>query len=97
MTYNDSFIDSSRTIVDIAVGASQATNYWLGGFILISFFIVFFIVFKNFEFKSIFLADSWATALLAGLLFFAGMIPAWVIGLAIVPLAIALLINVWGE
>lgn len=97
MTYNDTFMSNSTNILELAQGVSAATNYWFGGFILIGFFIIFFAVFKNYDFKTVFLADCWLSSLLAGLLFFVNMIPAWVIALTVVPLGIAILVKVWGE
>lgn len=76
--YNLSFLDNVTNPVDIFVGmgnaVSSSNQYLIGYLILVSFFLVFLVLNLRYDFAEVIVIDGFLTTLIAGLLYFAGMI-----------------------
>lgn len=97
MTYNLSFMDNSTGILGIAEGVNDASGGWLFGLLLAFLYILFLMVFSDYDMKNVLVADSFIVSILAGVLFGAGLVSAWVLTFPIVLLVITLVIKIWGD
>jgi len=97
MSYNLSFMDNTTSIMGIAEGVNDASGGWLFGLLLIFFYILFFMVFSDFDTKNVFLADSFIITIIAGALFGAGFINGVILGIPAALFVISIIVKVWGE
>lgn len=97
MTYNLTFVSNTTTLSGIFVGINDNSGGWFAGLMLLSFFILFFMVFKNYDTKTVFLAGSFLTSVIAGLLWFAEVTELWVVGVCIGFFVVTAIIKLWGD
>jgi len=74
MVYNTTNLTSANTIVEIYAAVNQISNYVFTGMILLSLFLIIFMVFSNYPKRYVLLADSFVISIVSVLLFFLGMI-----------------------
>lgn len=74
MVYNMTLIENSRNIVDLIGSVNTTSNNWLINGLVVSFFIVYLLVFHKDDFKNVFLADSFITFIICSLMFAIGWI-----------------------
>jgi len=74
MTYNLTGFDNITGIMGIASAASDISGGLVFGMILLVFFIIVFVVFKNYDTKAVVLGDAFITVLLSVLFWGAGWI-----------------------
>jgi len=78
--YNLSFLNNVTSPIDIFVGMGSAVSstneYLIGYLILLSFFVIFLVINLRYDFAEILIIDGFITTILAGLLYFAGMVNA---------------------
>lgn len=97
MTYNLTFISNTTSLAQIFTGINDNSGGWFVGLLLIFFFILFFMVFKNVDTKTVFVGGTFVTTLIAGLFFFAGMVEIWVVGVLIAALVVSLIVKLWSD
>lgn len=95
--YNLSFMDNTTNIAQIAVGVNDASNGWLFGLVLLILWVLMYMVFKDYETKSMMTGINFLTSLLAGVLFAAGLLPWWALTIPTIAFFISLVILLWGD
>lgn len=66
--------DNLTSPLQVATATNDATGGYLFGLVLLLIFVVFFIVFKNFDTKAVMVGDSFITTLIAALMWGANLI-----------------------
>ena len=95
--YNLTFMDNTTSLMGIMNGVNDATNGTFITILLLVLWALLFIVFKNYDIKSLFLGSSFLMVLIFGLFFGAGLIAAWTLTIPAVSLLIALILKLWGD
>ena len=97
MTYNVSFMDNTTSFLQVAQGVNAQSDGLFSIMFLCVFFLLILMVFAHFDTKSVLLADSFITTIIAVLLFGAGMLEGWFLGVVIAALVFSLIAKVWGD
>lgn len=94
--YNLSFTQNATGISQLWVGVNNNSDGWFIGSLLLVYFILFFMIFSDYDFKDVYLANSFILTIIVGLLFGTGLLSEWVIGIAVANLVISLLVKIFG-
>lgn len=87
MTYNMSFVENVTGLYALVEGVNTASGGWLIGLFLITAWVLMILVFQNkSDTEGLLIGSSFVMAILSGLLFFAGLIPGWVLVLPVLGL-----------
>lgn len=95
--YNLSMIDNTTSILTVVQGVNTASGGWLIGLTILCLWVLIFIVFSNYETKSVFLGSSFLISLIAGMFYGAGLIDAWMLVIPVVVLIGSLIAKLWGD
>lgn len=95
--YNLTFLENTTSLMGVMTGVNDATSGSFITILLIVLWALMFIVFKNYEIKSLFLGTSFLMVLVFGLFFGAGLVSAWALTIPAISLLIALILKLWGD
>lgn len=73
MSYNLTNITEANSYIEIVEGVNDLTGGLYINVVLLIIFFAVFIIFKNFNTKAVFVADSFLVSVVAALAFFAGL------------------------
>lgn len=97
MTYNITYLDNSSGPLVLAQGIVENAGQTFGGALILFFFLIFLMVFKKNGNQDAFLASSFITSILAGLLWGVGILGGTILVLPFTLLIASLIMKVWGE
>jgi hypothetical protein len=63
--YNLTTLDNGNNILDLTSGVNTALGGWFAGFILIAVFVIMFIAMKSYDSRTVAIATSFVTSLIA--------------------------------
>lgn len=93
--YNISFMDNTTSLLGIVQGVGNESGGWFGGLLLLTVFILFYMVFSYNETEDVLLADTFICSILAGILWATGLISSMVLAFPVVLLVVAIIFKVW--
>ena len=93
--YNTTGFDNITNIYDLTNQVNQMTGNYYAIFILVAVFLVMFAAMKAFDTKSVFIAASFITSIVATMMFFLGFISSLFLIFPILLLLVSVFIKVW--
>lgn len=91
MTYNMSFVENATGLFTLVEGVNEATGGWLIGLLLLISWVLMIMVFQNkADTEGLLIGSSFVMAIVSGLVFFAGLIPGWVLVLPVLGIIVGL-------
>ena len=96
MAYNLSFMNETNTLFGVVQAVDTQSFGLFGNFLLLSMFIIIFAMFKNYDTKAVFLADSFIVTFMAILLWGTGILSWSGLIIPIVLLVASLIYQIWG-
>lgn len=98
MTYNMSFVENATGLFGVIEGVNTASNGWLVGLLLITSWVLIFMVFQNkTDTSGLIIGSSFIMSMVTGLFFFAGLVPSWVLIIPILMLIVGIMIKYMGD
>lgn len=94
MTYNMSFLETSNTLPQILSGVNTSMGANIFPLLLLSaLFLILMASFRSYDVDKVFMISSFATAIVASLLLFMGLVAWWVVIIFIILFLISLLVH----
>lgn len=97
MTINLTFLDNTSGVQPLFEGIQTNGGPWFGGVLLMFVFLILLLVFRRSGTQDAFLASSFVTALVSGLLLAVGILPGWTITIPFTMLVVSIVVKVWGD
>lgn len=96
--YNLSFINTSNNYFEMFIGVNDVSGGLVAGMLLLNLFLLIFIVFKNYDTRSVLLVDSFLVTIISVFMWAGGMIGFKIVILPIVALVASIIFNLfWSE
>lgn len=97
MTYNMTFLENVTGLYQVIEGVNTASGGWLIGLFLIVTWVLVIMVFINkSDTEGLIIGSSFIMAIVSGLLFFAGLIPGWVLVLPVLGIIAGIALKYMG-
>lgn len=95
MTYNLSFMNNATGVATIAQGVNTNSDGLFSIMLLISLYVLFFMVFNQYDIKKVAAGSSFLVALIAGGLYALEMINGYVLSVPVAILVVSMFILIW--
>jgi inner membrane protein involved in colicin E2 resistance len=95
--FNITFIDNTSGPLVLAQGIVENSGQTLGGSLTLFFFLILLVLFKKSGTQNAFLASSFITTILAGILYGTGLLSPVFLTIPFTLLVVSIVMKVWGE